>query len=184
MTPARSVALLQLAVGGALLRLPALALRAATAPDGRRPRAVVRVLGARHLVQGAVLLRHHDRADLLRGAAVDTLHSASCLLYARRLPAARRAAVLAAVLAGLQVAAALPRDRRAPALQLVPLAGGEEVVELRGGPMDGATVPVAAGISSYEVLDADHGRRRYDATDEVTPAGWRVFALPEDERPV
>ncbi|MGZ6792890.1 MAG: hypothetical protein ACXVFV_08045 [Mycobacteriales bacterium] len=189
MPAARSAALAQLAVGGLLLRLPSPALRVLEHPDGPGPRAVVRVLGARHLVQGAVLLRHHRRADLLRGTAVDLLHGASCLAYARCAPAGRRAGLraggLAAALAVLQLAATLPRRTPdpGPPQEPLPVLGEDEIVVLRGGPMDGASVLVPAHSAVYDVVDADRGPQRYQATTDVTSVGWRVFALPHDGPP-
>lgn len=61
-------------------------------------RRIVRVLGARQVVQGAVTAMHDDDpATLVVGAAVDGLHAASMLpLIAVRGPYRRQAAVSAA----------------------------------------------------------------------------------------
>jgi len=80
-------------------------------PSDRRARAVVRVLGARHLVQAAMTL-NADPVGHLVGGTVDLTHSASMVLVAsldrrrRRGAAASAAIALAFGIAELVVAVA------------------------------------------------------------------------------
>ena len=78
---------------------------------GRHP--VLRVLGARHVVQAALLLRRPTSAVVAGSVAVDALHAASDLALAavrvdRRRPALRDAAVSSTVL--LATWLSRPRD--------------------------------------------------------------------------
>jgi hypothetical protein len=86
MTPA-GLDLVRGAYGAALLLAPARVLRAAVdAPLDRAALRVARVLGARHLVQAAVLATHPRPSWRLAGAAVDAAHGASMLAVARWSP--------------------------------------------------------------------------------------------------
>jgi len=79
----------------------------------RPPRALVRLLGARVVVQQAVVLAAPTRRVVLLGAAVDGLHAASMVAAALRWPAQRRAATVSAAAAiGSAVlgAGTAPRD--------------------------------------------------------------------------
>lgn len=105
--------------GVTLLLFPeaVLALTTPKRPASRaRARAVLRVLGARHLVQCAVELRWPVRPVLAAAAAVDGLHSATGLALAALDHTWRRAGVLDAVIAaGFGVGtAALARPRHGP----------------------------------------------------------------------
>jgi hypothetical protein len=63
-----------------------------------------RVLGARHLVQGLLLIRRPTHSCALIGASIDAAHAASMLLLARMSPAWRRLALAnAALAAGLSL---------------------------------------------------------------------------------
>jgi hypothetical protein len=67
------------------------------APDGRA-RAVVRILGARHLVQAA-LTAHAGRTGRRLGGSVDAVHAASMLVLAALDGSHRRSAAANAALA-------------------------------------------------------------------------------------
>lgn len=112
MNSARALACLRLAYGSALLLAPDALLGDLTrARTDRRARLFARVLGARHVVETAVLWRHRSRRWLLGGAAVDGLHAATMIGLAlideeRRGPANANALGAAAfALAGLYEAA-------------------------------------------------------------------------------
>ncbi len=76
-------------------------------------RAFVRVLGARHLAEAAVLWRHDTHRWVLAGAAVDATHAATMLVLAAIRPNDRRLALVnsltASVLAGAGVVASQRR---------------------------------------------------------------------------
>jgi hypothetical protein len=78
--------------GTALLSAPGLALglctREASSP---RARAVVRILGARHLAQAVLTLWQPRRKVLAAGAGIDGCHAASMLALAAADPSLRRA---------------------------------------------------------------------------------------------
>ncbi|TSD99467.1 hypothetical protein FOS14_11810 [Skermania sp. ID1734] len=71
------------------------------APDANPTTAavVLRVLGARHVVQGAISARVGDRALYRLGAGVDVLHALSMVAVAVASPRWRRAAATDAVVA-------------------------------------------------------------------------------------
>lgn len=78
--------------GAGLLVLPARVLSAAARrPLDREAVYVARILGARHLLQAALLCRHPSRRRLLIGAAIDAAHAASMvpLAHSSRQPAHR-----------------------------------------------------------------------------------------------
>ncbi len=60
---------------------------------------VVRVLGARDVVQGVLVVLHPSKSVVLVGCATDLLHAASMLPAARLFPAYRTAAMRSAILA-------------------------------------------------------------------------------------
>lgn len=110
MRPARAVALAQVCTGRFMLHRPERLLSLLGYPQPTAgPRAVMRLLGARHLVQGAAELSGR-RSFLLAGAAVDVVHAGTALLYARHSTigkdAGHRNASLALALAAAQLAAA------------------------------------------------------------------------------
>ncbi len=65
----------------------------------RRTRRVTRVLGGRELLQALLASRHHSRASILSGAAVDATHAATMLALAIRCPAYRRPAAASSLTA-------------------------------------------------------------------------------------
>jgi hypothetical protein len=101
-------------------------------PD-RLSRAVVRILGARHLIQAVVSIGPSGRAVRALGAEVDALHSLSMFGLAALNPPHRRDGLIDAVVAGCFAAAgalltarlppdqAPPTDPRGPLLQLAGL---------------------------------------------------------------
>lgn len=99
MTAVGRIAAAQLGIGILLTRRTRWALRLLGYPDDTlAARSVVRVLGARHLVQGIVVVRG-DRKALWGGAAVDVLHALTCLAYAKRSSDGRRAGLRSAAVA-------------------------------------------------------------------------------------
>lgn len=108
----RVSALLRVGLGVVCLAEPArVAVAARTRPD-RDARAFVRVLGGRHLLQGAVTLALPVRAVARAGLAVDAVHALTLLALAAADPARRRGAVRNALGAtawsALDVAVATP----------------------------------------------------------------------------
>jgi hypothetical protein len=87
--------------GAALLSAPGLALGLVTgqAPS-TRARAVVRILGARHLAQAVLTMWRPRRTVLAAGAGIDGCHAASMLALAVASPGLRRAGLTDAVAAG------------------------------------------------------------------------------------
>jgi hypothetical protein len=100
--------------GAALLLAPRRALGVPGDAIEARLRAFARVLGARNLLEAAILRRHPTRAWAIGGAAVDAAHAASMLLLAsldrRRRAVALRSALAAGALAAWGVGSA----RKAP----------------------------------------------------------------------
>jgi hypothetical protein len=89
----RLAPVVRLAWGGLLVTAPRTVLRVLT--DGAGSEApVVRVLGARHVVQGAVELARPTPATLRVGAAVDLLHATTCAAAVAFSPTWRRPALL------------------------------------------------------------------------------------------
>jgi hypothetical protein len=86
--------------GAALLSAPGLALGLATgqAPSARA-RAVVRILGARHLAQAVLTTWRPRRTVLAAGAGIDGCHAASMLALAVASPGLRRAGLADAMAA-------------------------------------------------------------------------------------
>ena len=96
--------------GAALVAVPRWAGRLTGEPQP--PSAVVRVLGARRLVQELVLLRWPTREVALAAAAVDGLHAASMLAAVRLWPRYRRAALTSAAISAVSGAVTLVRASR------------------------------------------------------------------------
>ena len=71
-----------------------------------------RVLGARQLLQGLIMVRRPTRRILRIGAAVDALHAATMLLAAATDNGPRRLTLASATLAGAFSAAGLTQSRR------------------------------------------------------------------------
>ncbi|MEJ5913006.1 hypothetical protein [Pseudokineococcus sp. 1T1Z-3] len=82
-------------------------------PDDRARR-VMRVLGARHLVQAGASRLLPARLALAGGAAVDALHAATAVVLALADPPRRRASLLDAVVALAWSAWGVRRYRRLP----------------------------------------------------------------------
>ena len=80
--------------GAALLCAPGLALGLCTGQaSSQRARAVVRILGARHLAQAVLTLWRPHKAVLLAGAGIDACHAASMLALAMAEPRMRTAGI-------------------------------------------------------------------------------------------
>jgi hypothetical protein len=77
-------------------------------------RAFARVLGARHLVEAAVLLRDHTHRWVLVGAGVDAVHAATMLGLAYKRPDQRRLALTNALTASLLAGAGIESARHLP----------------------------------------------------------------------
>lgn len=102
MTATRGLVVAHSCVGSLFALRPSSGARLLGYPqEGPAARAVLRVLGGRHLVQALVLFRGGPQVTAV-GAAVDAAHALTCLAYAhqslRGRRAGRRAAVLASVL--------------------------------------------------------------------------------------
>jgi hypothetical protein len=101
--------LLRLTWGATLLAAPGPLLQVASQgrpPDTRHARAIVRILGTRHLGQSILEVSRPTALVFAGCAAADALHAASALTLAAHSPAWRRPALLAvAVSAGLGLAA-------------------------------------------------------------------------------
>ncbi|WP_375493586.1 hypothetical protein [uncultured Jatrophihabitans sp.] len=92
---------------GAVTVIGARRLAAALAPADRRPAsaAVVRVLGARQLVQGVITVAAPEESTLVLGAIVDTLHALSMVPFVAISPRFRRPAAISASLAAASATA-------------------------------------------------------------------------------
>jgi hypothetical protein len=81
--------------GGLLLAAPGRTLETVTGrPATRSQERLLRVLGARHLIQGGLDLARPAPGLLRAGAAVDLLHAATCACAAALSPEWRRAALV------------------------------------------------------------------------------------------
>ncbi len=106
----RWASLIRAGYGLALLCVPGRMITGLTgAPASGRARAVARVLGARHLAQGAICGMVPARGLIRAGAAADGLHAASMLALAGAEPGLRSALMadtaIAAIFASAGVAA-------------------------------------------------------------------------------
>jgi hypothetical protein len=104
---------LRLVWGSACLLIPARLTAAAGGPVDRRATDVARVLGVRHLVQGAVSVARPTPPVLRAGAAIDLLHSASMVVLGGFDRGRRRLAWTDAVIAASWCLAGLQAGRRA-----------------------------------------------------------------------
>jgi hypothetical protein len=93
--------------GAAQLAFPEQLLQAVAAGRPQPPPWLVRVLGARMLVQYGLAVRAPDRPVLAGSAAVDGLHAASMLAVAATSARHRRVALISAGIAGTGSLAAL-----------------------------------------------------------------------------
>ena len=105
----RGAAVLRAAVGAGMLSRPDLAARVLGArPSARHP--VLRLLGARHVLEAGLLLVRPTRPAVTGAVAVDGAHVASCVAYAALSGSDRRPALRDALFAsGLLLVTALSR---------------------------------------------------------------------------
>lgn len=82
--------------GGVLLLDPGLPLRLGGGENSRGVREATRILGARHLIEAAVLNRHDDRRVRRWIAGIDAVHALSMLGLGALSPRLRRDALLSA----------------------------------------------------------------------------------------
>ena len=104
----RQLATARTAWGALLVLAPAVPLRALT--GGREPAGgptLLRLLGARHLLQAALTMAAPTRGTLRLGAVADALHAASGLAFAAIDDRERRAALLDAAVAAAWAAASV-----------------------------------------------------------------------------
>ncbi len=100
-------------VGTALLIAPGPVLRrVAAVPVDRPARMFARILGARHVAQAAITVRHHTPEWLLGGASVDAAHAATMIVLAARDPGRRRLALMNVGSAAMFAAAGLSEAQR------------------------------------------------------------------------
>lgn len=99
------------AVGGVLLTFPRAITGALIRDPDQGDRVLLRLLGARHLVQAVVCAARPTPVVLTTGAVTDLLHGGSALAYAALRPDRRRAALLSAAVAFTFAAEGLRRAR-------------------------------------------------------------------------
>jgi hypothetical protein len=100
-TTVRPADLARLGLGAVALAWPQWLVRGTGSRDGRWPRRVTRLLGARYVVQSGAGLLVRDRWVPEVDAAVDLAHAASTVGFALVFPAHRRLAATSGVLAVL-----------------------------------------------------------------------------------
>jgi hypothetical protein len=101
------------ALGAGHLAFPGRAARALSPqPIGGRARQVIRLLGARQLLQAAVTRARPTEAVLAVGAGIDALHAASMLALAAYRPEWRGPALTDAAVAGCLAVAGAAAARR------------------------------------------------------------------------
>lgn len=109
-TAVRALAAVEGIAGLALLARPDDVVRTVAPRSAQPPRWVVRLLGARQLLQAGVIAAVPTRTVLGFSAAIDGLHAASMVPAGLRWPALRRSATVsggaAAAFAALELAAA------------------------------------------------------------------------------
>lgn len=108
---ARSVGIAQLAVGLVTALLPRRVASLAAGDGAVPPDAVVRVLGARQVAQGAVCVVRPSRVVLSGAAAVDAIHATSLVPIIALSPRYRAVAAASAALALAAAAAELRASR-------------------------------------------------------------------------
>jgi hypothetical protein len=91
----------RLTVGALLLARPEMAVRVTRTPDGTGTRRVVRLLGARYLLQSTVGLAVTRQWLRLADTGVDVVHAGSMLGLAKAFPTHRRMALASAATAVL-----------------------------------------------------------------------------------
>lgn len=111
---ARAWAAGTMAVGAALMSGPARTGYWAS-PGHPPPTGVVRILGARQLIQGIVVAVRPSQGIVVTGALVDLTHAASMIVIASLRRDDRRAALLSAALAGASAAVGVAVAQRGTA---------------------------------------------------------------------
>jgi hypothetical protein len=105
----------RLLLGSLLLAAPRPVLdRLSDRPVGVGERRAARLLGARHLVEGAIVARHPGRRWLLAAAAVDATHALSMIAIAAIRPEHRRLATASALAATATATGGLLAAQNAP----------------------------------------------------------------------
>ncbi len=99
-------------LGVVLLSRPALVVQLTDSPDGTAVRRVVRLLGARYLLQSTVGLVVTRRWLRLADTGVDVVHAGSMVGFAKAFPAHRRMAVTSAAAALLFAGLDLTEETR------------------------------------------------------------------------
>ena len=112
MTPTTALSAVRATGGAVMLLAPGTVCRLYGQPPTPAAQGVVRVLGARHVVQAAVTLARPDRLVVGGGALVDLAHAASAVVWAALAREHRRPGLTSAAAATVLAAAArraLPR---------------------------------------------------------------------------
>lgn len=104
---ASSVAVVELASGIGMAVAPAKLARSVAGAESAAPPGLVRVLGARTALQGALIWSFASRRALRLGAAADALHCATMVVAAATSPANRRSAAVSAAFACTTAAVSL-----------------------------------------------------------------------------
>ena len=111
-TPMAALIGLRVVAGAALLIAPGTVLGDLPHQEVKgAARAFARILGARHLVEAAVLMRDHTHRWVLLGAGVDAVHAATMVALAVARPDERRLALTNAVTAGALAGAGVMASR-------------------------------------------------------------------------
>jgi hypothetical protein len=113
-TAVRMIAVEHCLSGCALLTWPVPIARTLAAHQSGAPTWIIRVLGARLLVQGLVEFARPERRVVAGAAVVDSAHAASMIATAALLPAHRRVAAVSAAEAAASAAVGLLLVRKAP----------------------------------------------------------------------
>lgn len=96
---------LTVALGAGLLLQPHRLARWICGSRGLPDETIIRILGGRELLQGAVQIAYPEKGLLAGGIAVDVLHLLSMLSLAAVWPTYRRAALASAAMAGISAGA-------------------------------------------------------------------------------
>jgi hypothetical protein len=119
----RLLGVAQLAVGCLLCLRPEQVAASAAGPRGRPVSGrLVRVLGLRSLVQGAVITASPSAAALAGGAIVDATHAATMTPFIALCARYRRAAAVSATVAGVAAAVGALAAARTPPARAHPIA--------------------------------------------------------------
>lgn len=107
MIAGRIVGATQFVVGATMAATPVQIAQVAAGRGGVAPPLVVRILGLRMAVQGALTVARPSRAVLDVGAGTDALHLASMIGLAAVTPKYRRTALISATVAAASLAGSL-----------------------------------------------------------------------------